>query len=192
MKQIKPALIALIIVSAIAIICRFIPNRPYGFAPQIAIAIFSGSLFVSDKKWAFALTIGAMLLPDIISEILYKMHVTSFPGFYSGQWQNYFLFAGVTCLGFLIRKIKIENTLAISLIAPTVYFLVSNFLVWVGNGKDINGIPYSKNFSGLLYCYAEGLPFYKTSIIATIFFSIILFGGYYLIKQSKLATTQKM
>jgi hypothetical protein len=192
MKQIKPTFIALAALSAIAVICRFIPGRPYGFAPQLAIAVFCGALFATDKKWAFALTIGAMLFPDIVSEILYKMHQTAMPGFYAGQWQNYLLFAGITCFGFLIKKIKPFNVLAVSLIAPTVYFLISNFLVWAGGGTDVYGIPYPKSVSGLLYCFTEALPFYRTSVEATIFFSMILFGGYYLIKQFNSTAFQKV
>jgi hypothetical protein len=192
MKQIKPTLIALIALSSLAVIVRFIPGRPYGFAPQLAIAVFSGTLFATNKKWAFTLTLGAMLLPDIVSEILYKMHSTPIPGFYSGQWLNYLLFAGITCFGFLIKKIKLVNVLAVSFIAPTSYFLISNFIVWVGGGRDINNIPYPKNFSGMLYCFTEALPFYRNSIEATIFFSIILFGGYYLIKRFNLTAAQKM
>jgi hypothetical protein len=30
-------------------------------------------------------------------------------------------------------------------------------------------------------CYADGLPFYKTSIYGTLIFSVVLFGSYYLI-----------
>lgn len=32
---------------------RVLPGRPYGFAPQIAIALFGGSLFARQKQYAF-------------------------------------------------------------------------------------------------------------------------------------------
>ena len=38
---------------AITSVYRILPNRPYGFAPQIALALFGGAFFVQNKKWAF-------------------------------------------------------------------------------------------------------------------------------------------
>ena len=50
-KSIIWALILLIVVAAVY---RVIPGRPWGFAPQWAMALFAGAM-IKDKKWAFAL-----------------------------------------------------------------------------------------------------------------------------------------
>ncbi len=91
-------------------------------------------------------------------------------GFYDGQFTNYMLFAGITLLGFLIKKINLVNVLAASVIAPSIYFLVSNFFVWI-NGAGFNR---PKTWDGLMACYTDALPFYRTELAATIFFSAVL------------------
>jgi hypothetical protein len=169
-KKFVWALAALVVLAAVY---RLIPGRPMGFAPQIAIALFGGAI-IKDKKWAFVLPLLSMFLSDLIFEIIYQTGATQTPGFYSGQWFNYLLFAGITIMGFAIKKIKLTNVLGFSLLAPTAYFLVSNLGVWIGNG----GFGRPKTLSGLMQCYADGLPFYQGSLAATVIFCGVLFGGY--------------
>ena len=68
-----------------------------------------------------------------------------------------------------------------SIAAPTVFFLVSNLVVWAG-WQGTRGFGRPKTIDGLLQCYADALPFYPNSIYATLLFSTVLFGGYYLVK----------
>ncbi|MFL9484641.1 DUF6580 family putative transport protein [Chitinophagaceae bacterium LWZ2-11] len=175
-KNIVVLLIALVVLASLY---RIMPNRPYGFAPQIAIALFSGALFVKNKKWAFALPLLSMFLSDCLYQLLYVSGLSEIRGFYEGQWENYLLFAGVAFIGFAVKMNKVPSILVGALAAPTAYFLASNFLVWVTGG----GYVRSKTFSGLLQSYSDGLPFYKNSVIASLVFSTILFGGYYLVKK---------
>jgi hypothetical protein len=98
------------------------PNRPWGFAPQIAMGLFSGALFVNNKKWAFALPLISLFISDLLYQVLYSYGLTPIFGFYQGQWVNYLLFGGMTCFGFLIKKNKISNVLIASLAAPTTLF----------------------------------------------------------------------
>ena len=155
---------------------RIMPNRPWGFAPQWAIAIFSGALFVKRKKVAFLLPLLSMFLSDIFYQIMYINGLFIIPGFYSGQWINYLLFTSLTGFGFLINSKKIGSIFMAALSAPTAFFIVSNFIVWVGGG----GWHHAKTFSGLMSCYIDGIPFYQNSVLATFIFSSILFGAYYL------------
>jgi hypothetical protein len=176
-KQFIYTLLALVVIAALY---RIIPNRPLGFAPQIAIALFAGSV-MKDKKYSFALPLLSML----ISDVLYHINgLTEIKGFYSGQWLNYLLFAGLTVFGFYINKSKALQIAAGSLAAPTAYFLVSNFLVWMGGG----GFQHPKTFGGLMQTYIDGIPFYTGSIAATIVFAALLFGGYAVFSQKKPAT----
>ncbi len=156
---------------------RILPNRPMGFAPQLAIALFSGALFVKDKKWAFALPLFSMFLSDLLYQVLYSYGISPIMGFYDGQWINYLLFAAITCFGFMIRKNNPANMLVAALAAPTTHFLVSNFLVWISDRGF--GLNRPKTFSGLLLTYEDALPFYRNSVIATVVFSAVLFGTYY-------------
>lgn len=154
------------------------PGRPYGFAPQIAMALFAGSI-IKDKKFSFLLPLISMLISDGLFEILYVNGVGNIQGFYDGQLLNYGLFAGLTVFGFFIKNFNVKRIAISAVAAPTVYFLVSNFLVWAST-SPMAGLQRPKTFDGLLMCYADGLPFYPWSIASTVVFSAILFGSYYL------------
>lgn len=181
MKTSKSVIVSLVLLVVVAAVYRVFPNRPIGFAPQYAMAIFAGAIFIKDKKWAFALPVVSMFLSDLLYQTLYSTGMTATPGFYEGQWQNYLLFALLTTIGFLIKKINVLNVALASIAAPTVYFLISNFVVWAG-WQGTRGLDRPKTLEGLMMCYSDALPFYPNSLYATLFFSLVLFGGYYLVK----------
>jgi uncharacterized membrane protein YhhN len=182
MKINRPLIISLFLMILVSALYRILPNRPWGFAPQIAIGLFSGALFVRDKKWAFVLPLVSMFLSDLLYQALYNNGLTPIQGFYDGQWVNYLLFAGMTCFGFLIKKTRIASVVLAALSAPTAYFLISNFLVWVSNRGY--GLNRPQTFNGLLLTYGDALSFYKNSLVATVVFSAVLFGTYYLARNS--------
>jgi hypothetical protein len=182
MKTNKKLLLAAVLIILVSAVYRASPLRQYGFAPQWAIAIFSGFLFADNKKWAFALPLLSMFLSDAIYEILYSLKMSEIQGFYGkGQIINYALFALVTCVGFFIKRLNVTRIATAAIAAPTLFFLLSNFAVWAGNGGYIR----SKTIGGLMQCYVDGLPFYKTSIIGTMIFSTVLFGTYYFYTKRK-------
>ena len=109
MKFNRSLIISLCLMVLISALYRIMPNRPWGFAPQIAMGLFSGALFVKDKKWAFALPIISLFLSDLLYQVLHSYGLTPISGFYSGQWVNYLIFAGITCFGFLIKMNRIGN-----------------------------------------------------------------------------------
>ncbi len=173
----------MLVLILVAALYRIIPGRPWGFAPQIAIALFGGAV-IKDKKWAFALPIFSLFLSDLLYQGLFTAGLTPIYGFYGGQWVNYCLFAVIVLCGFAIKKINVVNVLAASLVAPTIFFLLSNFTTWSGLA-GLRGLNRPFTFQGLLMAYSDGILFYKGSIAATLFFSTLLFGGYYLITKNK-------
>jgi len=183
MKSNKSLVLTMLVLILVAALYRIIPGRPWGFAPQIAIALFGGAV-IKDKKWAFALPIFSMFLSDLLYQGLYSAGLTPIYGFYEGQWVNYCLFAVMVFCGFAIKKINIVNVLAASLVAPTIFFLLSNFTTWSGLAGP-RGLNRPLNFQGLLMAYGDGILFYKGSIAGTLFFSVLLFGGYYLFTKNK-------
>jgi hypothetical protein len=164
-KKIILSLTLLVVMSALY---RIIPDRPMGFAPQIAIALFSGSIFMNDRKWAFSLPLISMFISDCLYQILYINQMTEIQGFYSGQWINYILIGSIALLG--ISTNTSTKLFSGMILAPTYYFLISNLIVWIFNG--------GYNRPTLLQCYVDGLPFYANSICATLVFGMILFGRY--------------
>ncbi len=177
MKITKQLLGSFILLIIIASLYRIMPGRPYGFAPMIAMAIFGGAI-IKDKKIAFLLPLLAMFISDVFYQLLFINGVGSIPGFYEGQFVNYLLFGGLTVFGFFIKHFNVKRIALASISAPTVYFLISNFLVWL-SASPLSGLQRPKTFDGLLMCYADGLPFYPWSVASTFIFSAILFGTYY-------------
>jgi hypothetical protein len=157
-------------------------GRPFGFAPQIAIAVFSGAV-IKNKKWSFLLPLISMFLSDALYQLLYVNGFSKIPGFYEGQVSNYMLFTALTVFGFMVRSFNWKNIFIASVSAPTAYFLFSNLMVWMAGA----GYARPKTFSGLIATYVDGLPFYGYSILGTLFFSGVFFGCYYMVtkKQSK-------
>jgi hypothetical protein len=154
-------------------------GRPFGFAPQIAMALFAGSV-IKDKKISFLFPILSMLVSDALYQLLYIQGLSIIKGFYSGQLENYLLIALVTVIGFAINKNKLMHIVAGSLAGAVFYFIASNFVTWLGGGLDINNQPYPKTWEGLTACFTAALPFFKWSIYSTLIFNAIFFGCYYL------------
>jgi hypothetical protein len=129
-----------------------------------------------------------MLISDILYQVLYIQGLTSIKGFYSGQWSNYLLIASITFIGFFINKNRVLHILAGSLAGAVFYFIVSNFLTWIGGGLDINNQPYPKTMDGFITCYTAALPFFKWSVLSTLIFNGVFFGGYYLLGRTLIKT----
>lgn len=184
MKISKSVIVAFVLLVVVAALYRVVPNRPMGFAPQYAMALFGGVMFRHDKKWAFALPVFSLFLSDLLYQLLYNAGVSATAGFYEGQWQNYLLFGLLASIGFLVKRVRVVSIAAASVVAPTVFFLVSNFLVWAGT-QGTRGLNRPKTFDGLMQCYADGLPFFPNTLYGTLFFSVVLFGGYFLLKQNQ-------
>ena len=73
MKLNKQIILALVIMVATSALYRVMPGRPLGFAPQIAIALFSGSLFASKKQYSFLLPINYRFHTCLIKNLKMKV-----------------------------------------------------------------------------------------------------------------------
>ena len=183
MKLNRSNLLILFILILACALYRVWDSRPMGFAPQIAMALFAGSIS-KDKRFAFLFPILSLFISDLLYQFLYSQGLTTIKGFYSGQWQNYLLIASITIIGFFINKAKIGQIFMGSLAGAVYFFLVSNFMVWIGGGLDINNQPYPRSFDGLMLCFTEALPFFKWSVVSTLLFNGIFFGCYHLLSRS--------
>ena len=185
MKLNKSNLLVLFILILACALYRVWDSRPMGFAPQIAMALFAGSIS-KDKRFAFLFPVLSLFISDLLYQFLYSQGLSTIKGFYSGQWQNYLLIASITIIGFFINKNKIGQIFIGSLAGAVYFFLISNFMVWIGGGKDINNLPYPRSFSGLMLCFSEALPFFKWSVLSTLLFNGVFFGSFYLLGKSVL------
>ena len=168
------------IVVVILIVATAIFSVVLGFSPHIAVAVFSGALFASNKKLAFMLPILTMLLSDVVFQVLYLTGKNTYPGFYGiDQLINYLMIAGLAFIGLYARGFKLTNILAANVAAPVVFFLVSNFFVWATFG----GWHHPLTFSGLMACYVDGIPFFWKYLGSTLVFGTIFFGAAILSKK---------
>lgn len=149
---------------------RLIPH-PYNFSPIAGMALLGGAA-LGRKAWAFILPMGALFLSDLAFQLF-----TGVPGFYGwGQLVNYGAFALIVVLGMvLLRRIRVQNIILVSLAASTLFFLVSNFGVWLFAA----GVPpYTPDAAGLANTYLLGIPFFGNTIAGDLVYTGLLFGAY--------------
>lgn len=187
MKLNKSTIWAFVILLVTASLYRTWDGRPFGFAPQMAMALFGGAV-IRDKRLAVLLPLLSLLISDALYEVLYANGLSSIKGFYEGQLLTYLLFIGITFFGMLMKKINFKNVLGFSISGSLIFFLVSNFGVWAAGA----GLARPKTFDGLLLCYGDALAFYRdyglingfygNQLLGDLFFSGLLFGAYVLIR----------
>jgi hypothetical protein len=187
MKSNGRLIVFTLILAALATACKYFfgPDIEWsGFSPVIAIALFAGFI-VKQKDMSFILPLLALFISDAVIQLLFSMDLFPYAGFYGGQWKNYLILMGATLIGWALKGRNYSSLLAGTIAAPTVFFLVSNFMVWTNSTE----VVYTKSFSGLMTCYEAGLPFYKNSLIATLLFlPVILFAYNYLTKKKAVLT----
>ena len=148
-----------------AAIMRLVPHYP-NFTPVAAIALFGGAHI--SKKWlSFMIPMAALFISDL------------FIGFHGFMLPVYISFILVVLLGNLLRNnVKVHTVAGASLAASTLFFLITNFAVWVSTPY------YPGGFAGLMASYTAGLPFYYSGLLGDLFYSTVFFGGYYLVQQN--------
>jgi hypothetical protein len=145
-------------------VMRLVPHWP-NFTPIAAMALFSGA-YIRKKHLAFLIPIAALLLSDLIL------------GFHFLMLAVYFSFAVVVVLGFWLRnRIKVGTLLTASLSSSLLFFLITNFAVWLGSSF------YAQSLAGLLQSYTMGLPFLLNGLMGDLFYTAVFFGSFYLIQQ---------
>lgn len=156
----------------LAAMSRLIPH-PANFAPIGGMALF-GAAYFSKKYWAFIIPIVSMWISDLVlNNVVYSQYFDHFVWFYSGSIFTYGAFALITLMGlFTLKKVKVNNVVLSALSASILFFVVSNFGVWVSSGM------YPHTFSGLMTCYAAGIPFFGNTLLGDMVYSGVMFGSF--------------
>ncbi len=152
---------------------RIIPFHVLNVAPIGAMALFGGATL--KKNWqAIFIPLAALFLGDLfLNNVTYKAFNPSFTLFYPGAVWQYLSFALIGVLGIVfLKKATAKNVLFVSIAGSIMFFIVSNFGVWVGSNM------YPHNFSGLVTCYVAAIPFFVNTLAGDLLFSAILFGVY--------------
>lgn len=168
---------------------RVFPHMP-NFTPAIAYTLFLGAV-IKDRRIAYSLPLLAMFVSDTLLEILTRMELTQSwlahgYGYHKGMLVIYPLIFVITLIGtWLQRRRTIANVLGAAFFSSCLFFLVSNFAVWVMDGM------YSHNWEGLVECYTMAIPFFQYSLLADVGYSAILFGLYYLVVDYRKESTNE-
>jgi hypothetical protein len=151
---------------------RMLPHPP-NFAPISAMALFGAAYF--DRRFlAILVPFVATWLSDLfINNVIYAKYYTEFTWFYEGFIWTYGSYLLIGIFGLLmLRKVTTIRIFGTAIGATAIFFLVSNVGCWVGNPI------YPQNLSGLLACYAAGLPFLGATLMGDLVYSGILFGSF--------------
>ena len=164
-------LAGLILVAALS---RVLPHPP-NFSPVEAIALFGGAYFAS-RRWAAMVPLLAMLVSDVVLGALHGGDYASYLGGAS-FWSVYACIALSVVLGFGLRgRVSGARVLGYALAGSVIFFLVTNAGAWLSNPI------YPRNAQGLATAYIAGIPFFRWTVLGTLFYSAALFGGFSLLR----------
>ena len=143
-------------------------NVLLNFSPVAAIALF-GATNLKNRWMAFSIPMLVMFMS------------ACFIGFHNTMFFTYGSFALIALIGFvaLRNNFSAGKLILISLLSSVVFFLVTNFGVWI-----MPNTMYSKDMTGLITCYISAIPFFGNTVAGDLFFSGLLFGIFEWIKQT--------
>ncbi len=143
---------------------RLIPHPP-NLTAVTAMALFAGAT-LACRRYAFLVPVLALLLSDLLI------------GFYSAMPFVYGAFMVTVGIGLLLRTRRGPLTIgAASLASSVMFYLVTNFGVWVGSGL------YPRTLTGLIACYTAAIPFFRNMVVGDLFYATLLFGSFALLER---------
>ena len=156
---------------------RIIPDV-HNFSPIIALGIF-GALHYKNKILSYVIPMLSIWFSDlIINNFIYNLSnniVFLYEGFY-WQYLSYILIIFLS-FNFNKRKIAILNLLFLVLSSSLLFFVITNFGYWLTTDT------YDNSVIGLLNCYIAAIPFYKGTLLSTLFYTPLFIGVYYLLQK---------
>jgi len=165
-------LLTLIVVAALS---RVLPHPP-NFSPVEAIALFGGAYFLS-RTAALLVPLAGMLASDIALAAINGSEYASWFGSTS-IYVVYLCIALTSLLGMQLRgRVSSGRVLGYSLAGSVMFFLVTNAAVWAGD------VMYPRTLGGLGQAYLAGVPFFQWTLLGTLFYSALLFGGFALLRR---------
>ena len=170
MKSLQIRLVTLTVIVLATALFRLLPHWP-NVTPIAALALFGAATF--ERKWlGLVAPLAALLLSDALI------------GFHGMMGAVYGSFALIWLLGlWALRQPSAWRIAATSVTSSVLFFLITNFAVWYGS------MYYPQTSAGLMTCYVAGMAFYDgtsfflNGLLGDLFYSAVLFGGYYLLQQ---------
>ena len=142
----------------LGVVARLLPH-PANVAPVGAIALFGGTML--GKRIGWWLPVLIMAVSDL------------FLGFYNSMPFTWFGFLLVGLLGLSFKSWHSWVRVPVGALAgASIFFLVSNFGVWLVGGL------YPHTWAGLGSCYTLAVPFFRATIIGDMLYATAFFGLY--------------
>lgn len=154
---------------------RVLPHPP-NFSSITAMGLFGAACFTN--RWlSFFVVFFSIWISDLfINNIIYAEYYNEFIWFYPGFYWQYFAHLITLLIGMcFLNNIKIKNIFFSTVLSTLSFYIISNFGCWLGSTF------YPQNLTGLLSCYIAATPFLGNSILGDISYTVILFGGYYIL-----------
>lgn len=183
--EIKKSYLAALLI--FVVVSLRIVEHPINATPMVAVMLFSAAVF-ADWKWKIGVPLVALILSDALIELKNGY------GFHSSTIMVYLTFAVIFVAGYyIIKKIDVLRVITASVVASTLFFLITNFAFFYPEAPIANPTlgNYPHNWTGIMASYQAGLPFYKNMFVGDLLFSGILFGVYALVAKLSWFTTGK-
>lgn len=148
--------IVLIVIGVVSRLVLHLPN----FTPVIALALFGGAYL--HRRTALVVPIALMAASDL------------FLG-----WHDTILFTwgSMALIALVGRSLKSHKSIltvtAYSCVSAVLFFVVTNLGSWL--------VMYPMTWAGLADCFIAAVPFFRMTLISTLVYSAVLFGGYELL-----------
>ena len=158
-----------------AIVLRLLPH-PWNLTPLGAMFLFSGATF-RNKRDSLLVPLAALMISDYA--VIHFLYGGRYAWFTPYTWTGFLL---VGLIGWTLRrKLSVVGVLGASLAGSVVFFVVSNFGVWMGWKL------YPATVGGLIDCYVAALPFFRNTVIGDLAYAGLLFGAYAWIRRRRAA-----
>lgn len=175
MKSLNKSIILVTIIVVFGIIARLLPHFP-NFAPMGAIALFAVA-FYKRKSVALILPVTAWWLSDLFLNNTKYATAEGFSWFTLDQFFSSIALIIIVVLGgFLLKKLSVSKIILGSTGASLVFFIISNFGVWM------KGMLYPKTIQGLIECYTMAIPFYQATFLSDMIYTSMFFGAMYVFR----------
>jgi len=180
-EKINPRFIVLTLFIIVVAAMR-IPNAAHltswsNFTPIGAMGLFGGAYFT--KRWkAFAFPLLSLFASDLM------INVFVYDGKYGIMYGSWYWVYGGFCLivllgNWLLKKVSVKNVVLTGVAATLAYWLIVDFGVFLFGCTDITtGQKMDHSFGSLFKCYAQGAPYIKNFLIATLAYCGIMFGTF--------------
>ena len=152
------------------VVARLLPHAP-NVTPLAASALFAG-VILRSRLVALTTPVVAMVLGDLILgtydwRVAGVVYVSLALPAIAGMW------------GRSLRTPRLPLLLVpLALASSVTFFVITNFAVWSFSGM------YANDLAGLLHCYVAALPFLRNGVMGDLFWTAVLFGGWWLIARA--------